>query len=103
MIEQKNTSSVAEPISESITPITVTAPDSHKKRKPIQQINRPVIGKNKECKNGYAAAFGLPSVITEVIHLQIMKLHGEGLTLREIEKKVSVSQVSIQRTINIST
>ena len=87
-------------IAESITP---TAPVAHKKRKPIAVINRPFIAKKKERKNGYAAAFGLPNVITEVIHLQIMKLHSEGLTSREIEKKVSVSQASIQRTITVST
>ena len=83
--------------------ITTTAAVAHKKRKPMLPINRPFIAKKKERKNGYAAAFGLPNVITEVIHLQIMKLHSEGLTPREIEKKVSVSQVSIQRTINVST
>ncbi len=88
------------PVPESITP---TTPVEHKKRKSIRPINRPVIVKKKERKNGYAAAFGLPTVITEIIHLQIMKLHGEGLTSREIEKQVSVSQASIQRTINVST
>ena len=92
-----------EVIAESITPITRMAPVADKKIKPIVAINRPFIAKKKERKNGYAAAFGLPNVITEVIHLQIMKLHGEGLTSREIEKKVSVSQASIQRTINVST
>ena len=108
LIEHKKTAPIAEDIpelmpesiAESITP---TAPVAHKKRKPIPVINRPFIAKKKERKNGYAAAFGLPNVISEVIHLQIMKLHGEGLTLREIEKKVSVSQASIQRTINVST
>ena len=83
--------------------ITTTAAVVHKKRKPMLPINRPFIAKKKERKNGYAAAFGLPNVITEVIHLQIMKLHGEGLTSREIEKKVSVSEASIQRTITVST
>jgi uncharacterized protein YaaW (UPF0174 family) len=89
-----------EKIAESIT--TMPAVD-HKKRKPILAINRPFIAKKKERKNGYAAAFGLPNVITEVIHLQVMKLHSEGLTSREIAKKVSVSQALIQRTINVST
>lgn len=77
-------------------------PVDNKKTKSKRSINRPTT-KNKESKNGYAAAFGLPNAITEVIHLQIMKLHGEGLTLREIGKQVSVSQASIQRTINAST
>lgn len=96
LIEHKNTAPIPEPI-------IATAPVVHKKRKPILPINRPSIAKKKERKNGYAAAFGLPNVITEVIHLQIMKLHGEGLTSREIEKEVSVSLASIQRTINVST
>jgi len=96
LIEHKNTAPIPEPI-------IATAPVVHKKRKPIVPINRPSIAKKKERKNGYAAAFGLPNVITEVIHLQIMKLHGEGLTSRQIEKEVSVSLPSIQRTINVST
>lgn len=96
LIEHKKTALIPEPI-------TPTVPVGHKKRKPILPINRPLIAKKKEPKNGYAIAFGLPNVITEVIHLQIMKLHGEGLTSREIEKEVSVSQASIQRTINVST
>jgi hypothetical protein len=98
LIEQNKTAEIAEPI----TSITETARVAHTKRKTTLPINRPTIAKKKERRNGYAAAFGLPSVITEVIHLQIMKLHGEGLTAREIEKKVGVSQVSIQRTINLS-
>jgi len=84
------------PIVEVITP---KASIGHKKRKPI---DRPFIAKKKERKNGYAVAFGLPNVITEVIHLQIMKLHDEGLTSREIAREVSVSLASIQRTINVS-
>jgi len=115
LVEQKKivpiTESIAEPIAEPIaesiaeptSSITPMAPVEHKIRKPIRLINRPVIAKKKERKNGYAAAFGLPSVITEVIHLQIMKLHSEGLTSREIEKEVSVTQASIQRTINVSS
>ncbi|MBA6296597.1 hypothetical protein [Colwellia sp. MB02u-9] len=95
LIEHKKTA----PIVEEIIP---TTPVDHKKRKAILPINKPFIAKKKERKNGYAAAFGLPNVITEVIHLQIMKLHGEGLTSREIEKDVSVSLASIQRTINVS-
>ncbi|ALO33880.1 hypothetical protein CMT41_03425 [Colwellia sp. MT41] len=98
LIEHKKTAPIPEPI----TPITPMAPVADKKRQPIRPINRPFTAKKKERKNGYAAAFGLPNVITEVIHLQIMKLHGEGLTLREIEKEVSVSQTSIQRTITVS-
>jgi len=96
LVEHEKTALIAE----SITP---TALVEDKKRKPIRPISRPLIAKKKERKNGYAAAFGLPSVITEVIHLQIMTLHGEGLTSREIEKKVGVSQVAIQRTINVSS
>ncbi|WP_291622489.1 hypothetical protein [Colwellia sp.] len=116
LIEHKKTAPIADEIPEpmlELTPeatpeviaesITTTDAVVHKKRKPTLPINRPFIAKKKERKNGYAAAFGLPNVITEVIHLQIMKLHSEGLTPREIEKKVSVSQVSIQRTINVST
>jgi hypothetical protein len=96
------------PVAESTAEPTValmkpTAPKEQSIRKPIRPINRPVTAKKKERKNGYAAAFGLPSVITEVIHLQIMKSHGEGLTAREIEKKVNVNQASILRTINAST
>jgi len=96
LIEHKNTAPIPEPI-------IATTPVVHRERKPILPINRPSIHKKKERKNGYAAAFGLPNVITEVIHLQIMKLHGEGLTSREIEKEVSVSIASIQRAINVST
>ena len=48
----------------------------------------------------YAVAFGLPNVITELIPLHIIKLHGEGLTSREIEKEVSVSQAS-ERTLTV--
>ena len=116
LIEHKKTAPIADEIPEpmlELTPeatpeviaesITTTDAVVHKKRKPTLPINRPFIAKKKERKNGYAAAFGLPNVITEVIHLQIMKLHSEGLAPREIEKKVSVSQVSIQRTINVST
>ena len=99
-IAEENPEPIPELMPESITP---TVPVAHKKRKLIPVINRPFIAKKKERKNGYAAAFGLPNVITEVIHLQIMKLHSEGLTSREIEKKVSVSQASIQRTITVST
>ncbi|WP_057830428.1 hypothetical protein [Colwellia sp. TT2012] len=98
LIEHKKTAPIPEAI-------TSTAPVAHKSRKsirPIPLINRPFTAKKKERKNGYAAAFGLPNVITEVIHLRIMKLHGEGFTLREIEKEVSVSQTSIQRTITVS-
>ena len=91
---------VPEQIAEAMTP---TAPVAHKTRRPTPPINRPLIAKKTERKNGYAVAFGLPNVITEVIHLQIMKLHGEGLTSREIEKQVSVTQAVIQRTINVST
>lgn len=96
LIEHKKTA----PIPKAITP---TTPVDHKKRKPILPINRPFIAKKKEPKNGYAVAFGLPNVITEVLHIQIMKLHGKGLTSREIEKEVSVSQLLIERTINVST
>ncbi|PKG82390.1 hypothetical protein CXF85_12935 [Colwellia sp. 75C3] len=96
LIEQKNTAQILEPISS-------TAPVVHKKRKTTLPIHRPSIAKKKEAKNGYAVAFGLPNAITEVIHLRIMKLHGEGLTSREIGIEVSVSQASIQRTINVST
>ena len=108
LIEDKKTAPIAEDMPELIPElmpesITPRAPVVHKKRKTIAVMNRPFIAKKKERKNGYAAAFGLPNVITEVIHLQIMKLHSEGLTSREIEKKVSVSQASIQRTITVST
>jgi len=109
-------SAISEQFSEShpeshLEAVTATTAISHKKIKPIQPrqvTNRPFIVKKKELKkkeskNGYATAFGLPNVITEVIHLQIMKLHDEGLTSREIGKKVSVSQASIQRTIKVST
>ncbi|WP_019026530.1 hypothetical protein [Colwellia piezophila] len=96
LIEHKKTAAIADEI-------TPTAPVAHKKREPIVPINRPSIAKKKARKNGYAVAFGLPNVITEVIHLQIMKLHSEGLTSREIEIEVSVSQASIQRTINVSS
>ena len=95
LLEHKKTSQIVEEI-------IPTPPIGDKKIKPILPINKPVIVERKERKNGYATAFGLPNVITEVIHLQIMKLHGEGLTSREIEKKVSVSLASIQRTINVS-
>jgi hypothetical protein len=94
---------VVDPRAESVSSMTPTAPLAHKKRKRIEPISMPSIAKKKARKNGYAVAFGLPSVITEVIHLQIMKLHGEGLTTREIEKQVNVSQASILRTINVST
>ncbi|PKI14005.1 hypothetical protein [Colwellia sp. 12G3] len=96
LIEHKKTA----PIPDKITP---TAPIEQKKRKKALPISRPFIAKKKEPKNGYAVAFGLPNAITEVIHLRIMKLHGEGLTSREIGKEVGVSQASIQRTINVST
>lgn len=102
LTEQKESASIPEAIPKIMTP---TVPVVQSRRKPI---NRPNIitkkaAKKKEAKNGYAIAFGLPNVITEVIHLQIMKLHDEGLTSREIEKEVSVSQASIQRTINVSS
>jgi len=103
LTEHKKTLPIVESVAEPISSITAKAPVGHKKRKRIEPINMPSIAKKKERKNGYAVAFGLPSVITEVIHLQIMKLHGEGLTSREIEKEVSVSLASIQRTINVST
>jgi hypothetical protein len=96
LIEHKKTAQIPEPM------IAMT-PMDNKKIKPIQVKSRPAIAKKKEAKNGYAVAFGLPNVITEVIHLKIMKLHGEGLTSREIGKEVSVSQASIQRTINVSS
>lgn len=95
LIEHKPTAPIPEPMI-AMTPI------DNKKIKPIQATSRPTIAKKKEAKNGYAVAFGLPNVITEVIHLKIIKLHGEGLTLREIGKEVSVSQAAIQRTINVS-
>jgi len=103
LIEHKKTVSIAESKAEPISSNIPRGPVAHKKRKRIEPISMPSIAKKKERKNGYAAAFGLPSVITEVIHLQIMKLHGEGLTTREIEKRVNVSQASILRTINVST
>jgi len=102
LVEHKQTVPVTESIAEPITSMTPKVPVEHKKRKPVLSISRSSNAKKKERKNGYAIAFGLPSVITEVLHLQIMKLHGEGLTAREIEKKISVSQISIQRTINVS-
>ena len=105
LIEQKKTAPIAEPMT-SITPTAPVAPVAsvgNKKTKAIIPITRPFLAKKKERKNGCAAAFGLPNVITEVIHLQIMKLHGDGLTSREIEREVSISQAAIQRTINVST
>jgi hypothetical protein len=109
LIEHKKTAPISEPFPEFIPePMIATTTIDNKKRTPIQAISRPAIAKKKgakktETKNGYAVAFGLPNVITEVIHLKIMKLHGEGLTSREIGKEVSVSQASIQRTINVSS
>lgn len=107
LIEHKKTvpipESKAESKAEPISSNRPRVPVAHKKSKRIEPITMPSIAKKKARKNGYAAAFGLPSVITEIIHLQIMKLHGEGLTPREIEKKVSVSQASIQRTISVSS
>jgi hypothetical protein len=96
LIEQKKIVTIPEEI-------TAKASVSRKERKSTQSIDRPSTAKNKESKNGYAVAFGLPHVITEVIHLQIMKWHGEGLTLREIKKEVGVSEASILRTINVSS
>jgi hypothetical protein len=101
LLEHKKISVIAEDITSPIPKENIlTAPLSYKERKPK---NRPSIAKNKKPKNGYAAAFGLPNVITETLHIQIMKLHGEGLTPREIEKEVRVSQVLIEKTINVST
>ena len=102
LIEHKKTAVTPEAVTP-IYPPASTAPVEQRKRQSIRPVNRPFITKKKEPKNGYAAAFGLPNAITEVIHLQIMKLHGQGLTSREIEREVNVSQVSIQRTINVST
>ena len=101
LVEQKSTAQIRETT-------TSIAPVADKRIKITPPIQRPSIpkkkeAKKKEAKNGYAVAFGLPNVITEVIHLRIMKLYGEGLTSREIGIEVSVSQASIQRTINVST
>ena len=56
--------------------------------------------KKKKAKNGYASAFGLPSEITEQIHLKIMELHAAGATSREIKDELPISKESIQRIIN---
>jgi len=104
-ISESKAESISEPKAEPITSVIPTDPVVHRKRTAMPAINSHFIAKKKELKNGYAVAFGLPNVITEVIHLQIMKLHGEGFTSREIgrELSVNVSQASIQRTIKVST
>ncbi len=108
LIEQNKIAPVTEPVP-AITSMAPLASIGDKKTKTEtktkvkQPINGPLIAKKKEAKNGYAAAFGLPNVITEVIHLQIMKLHAEGLTSREIGREVSVSHASVQKTINVSS
>jgi len=52
--------------------------------------------------NGYAAAHGLPNVITEELHKKIMELSGQGLSSRKIAEAVPVSKATINRVINIS-
>ncbi len=54
----------------------------------------------KKVKNGYASAFGLPSEITEEIHLKIIDLHAAGATSRKIKDEVPISRASIQQIIN---
>ena len=73
LLEEKKTTVIAgtkaESIVEPITSMTPKAFAGYNKIKTVLPINKPFIAKKKERKNGYAAAFGLPSVITEVIHL----------------------------------
>jgi len=75
--------------------------------KPVEyQISKPTpprtktLRVKKKAKNGYASAFGLPSEITEDIHLKIMELHAAGATSREIKDELPISRASIQLIIN---
>ncbi len=54
-------------------------------------------------KSGYAAANGLPSVITEELHKKIMSLSKDGLSSRKIAEAVGVSKASVNRTITASS
>ena len=75
--------------------------------KPVEyQVSKPTpprtktLRVKKKAKNGYASAFGLPSEITEDIHLKIMELHAAGATSREIKDELPISRASIQLIIN---
>ena len=81
-------------------PITPTSPMD--KPSKVTSKRKPLVTKKREPKNGYASALGLPNAITEVIHLQIMKLHQEGATSQAIGKKVSIAHSLVQKTINSS-
>ena len=52
--------------------------------------------------NSYAALNGLPSNITEELHIQIMKLSGQGLSGQKIADITQVSKSSINRVISAS-
>jgi len=95
LIEHKQPAPIPEPI-------TPAAPVEYKPRK-VTPKRKSLVTKKKEPRNGYASALGLPNVITEVIHLKIMKLHQEGATSQEIGKEVSIALALVQRTINAST
>jgi len=69
----------------------------------VQSSNIPPQAKTITPTNdGYAAANGLPSVITEELHKKIMELSGQGLSSRKIAEAVPVSKATINRVINIS-
>lgn len=58
--------------------------------------------KKAKIKNTYAAANGLPSIITEELHKEIMELSNQGLSGPKIEDIVKISKATINRVIKIS-
>jgi hypothetical protein len=75
--------------------------DQPKTSKPSNAPPKP--NKNTPSANdGYAAKHGLPSVITEELHKNIMELSGQGLSSRKIAEAVQISKSTINRVISAS-
>ena len=87
-------------LSESIIP---TEASNNPVRTPVQTGSHDPVHTftvQEQFKNDYATTNGLPSNITEELHIQILELSALGLTSRAIAEKVVVSKSSVLRTIN---
>tara|TARA_R110001606_G_scaffold149432_1_gene289403 strand:- start:284 stop:724 length:441 start_codon:yes stop_codon:yes gene_type:complete len=91
-------------LSESMIPTEASSnPVRTPVRTPVQTVSRDPVHTftvQEQFKNDYATTNGLPSNITEELHIQILELSALGLTSRAIAEKVVVSKSSVLRTIN---
>lgn len=75
----------------------------HTKAKAVHTKGKTVHTNASKADITYAKKHGLPRIITEKLHNEIMQHHSKGLSGHDIAKILPISRSTIQRTITAST